>query len=211
MNIEKFVQLRKHLYHLTDESNLESILSNRILKSAETLTGLVNLPDRDQFLRKRRKGHKKIGNDRYSFSLRDQDPLFEKIVNKNLEQDMCFEDFVYLLNTKIFFWAKEQDLKTHYARYEKQNEYPVILRFDTQDLFDANTQSPKFCRLNSGAPRCSSYYPEGAPQRGRQTFLSADAYLGSPSSIREVTFESQCVLPEKFHLAVHPNKSFMSI
>src|SRR5690606_9682149 len=118
--------------------------------------------------------------------LRDQDPLFRNIVVKNLEGGWTFEDFVFSLNSRVFFWATEKDLKNHYLRYENQKEFPNILRFKTAEVIAANKHEPQFCRLNSGAPRCSSYYTKGAPPRGPKTFLGANDYPGTPSSIREV-------------------------
>jgi hypothetical protein len=211
MDIQKFVGLRENLFHLTDKNNLDSILSDYTLKSTQTLTGLVKIPDRQNFLRTRRVGHKRISDGSLAFLLRDQDPLFEKIVTKNLEKTMSFGDFVYLLNSKVFFWATEKDLRTHYARYEKQNERPVILRINTAALFAVNKHEPKFCKLNSGAPRCSSYHKEGAPPRGSNTFLDAASYPGTPSSVREVTFDRECKLPETLYLSSHPDKSFKRI
>jgi hypothetical protein len=213
MELTKFVALRKYLYHLTDENNLQSILSDYTLKSTSTLTELYNVTDRENFLRTRRVGHKKIVADNITISIRDQDPLFKNIVVKNLEDDWTFEDFVFLLNKKIFFWAKEADLRTHYTRYENQGEHPIILRLDTEQVLqlNGNIQEPKFCRLNSGAPRCSAYYEAGAPPRGMNTFLPASQYIGTPSSVREVTFEKYCLLPRKIFLSTHPNKSFKAI
>jgi len=205
MDINKFINLRPYLFHLTDPSNLDSILSDRILKSSKTLVDLIALNDKDNFLRTRRKGHKLIQNENLSFWLRDQDPLYEKIVMKNIDKDMSFGDFVLLLNSKVFFWATEKDLKTHYSRYERQNEKPIILKINTKELFEINKTEPKFCNLNSGAPRCSSYYKEGAPLRGTKTFLYAYEYDKLPSSVREVVFDSKCILPSKFYLATSPN------
>jgi hypothetical protein len=210
MDVNKFISLRPFLFHLTDPSNLNSILTDRILKSSKTLVELVNLNDAENFLRTRRKGHKKIEKDNLSFLLRDQDPLYEKIVIKNLDRGMNFSDFVLLLNSRVFFWSTEKDLKTHYSRYEKQNEDPIILRISTKELFAINNE-PQFCNLNSGAPRCSSYYTEGAPRRGENTFQYASDYNNTPSSVREVTFNNECKLPDNIFLSNHPTKYYEEI
>ena len=211
MNIEKFKILRPYLYHLTDKRNLKSILSDYTLKSTVTLTEIVKLPNIEDFLRTRRVGHKEITDGSKSFILRDQDPLNEKIATKNLEDGISFRDFVYLLNSKVFFWATEGDLRKHYKRYENQKESPIVFRVSTEELFAINEIQPKFCRLNSGAPRCSSYYQEGAPPRGNNTFLEANDYDGTPSSVREVTFDRMCKLPLTVMLSSHPDKAFENI
>lgn len=211
MDIKNFVKLRPYLYHLTDESNLNSIKSDFTLKSTVVLAGIIDMPNKDEFLHTRRVGHAKLSNERFAFFIRDQDPLSEKITKKNLVGGMTFREFVYLLNSRVFFWAKENDLKGHYKRYENQGERPVVFKIETGKLFAANQHEPKFCRLNSGAPRCSSYYQEGAPPRGRNTFLYAKDYEGTPSSIREVTFENTCKLPQELYISDHPDKPYIAV
>lgn len=208
MELQKFIELRRDLYHLTDESNLATILKNRQLSSTAVLARLFGVPNINQFLRTRRVGHFPISNGKLNAILRDQDPLFKNIVTKNLEAGWTFEDFVYSLNSRVFLWATEKDLKTHYKRYENQGEYPNILRFKTADLFRINKQEPEFCRLNSGAPRCSAYYAEGAPPRGPRTFLKASEYETTPSSVREVTFQKSCSLPSDIWISSHPDKPY---
>jgi len=208
MTIERFIGLRPYLYHLTDEENLESILRSGTLKSTATLVQEFHLEDADTFLRTRRVGHKKIIYRNKSVIIRDQDPLFIKILAKNLEGGWTIGDFIHSLNSRVFFWAKEKDMQGHYLRYENQKEFPKILRFSTEDLFKLNDNEPQFCRLNSGAPRCSCYYPEGAPPRGETTFQHADNYKYTPSTVREVTFLSTCTLPKEIFLSSHPTKSF---
>lgn len=211
MTIEKFIRLRPYLYHLTDEENLESILRSGTLKSTATLVQEFHLEDADNFLRTRRVGHKKITYRNKSVILRDQDPLFIKILAKNLEGGWTVGDFIYSLNSRVFFWATERDMQGHYLRYENQKEFPKILRFSTGELFALNNNEPQFCRLNSGAPRCSCYYSEGAPPRGQNTFQRAQDYTSTPSSVREVTFLNNCVLPKEIFVSKHPSKSFKKI
>jgi hypothetical protein len=211
MDIEKFITLRPYLYHLTDESNLDNIVTNRILRSTANLVKVVGLENKEKFLRTRRVGHTKISNGKLSFSIRDQDPLYENIIIKNLKDGMNFGDFVYLLNSRVFFWAKMKDLETHYGRYIKQKEYPIILRAKTADVFAANNNKPQFCKYNSGAPRCCSWYREKAAPRGKSTFQVAEHYENGPSTVREVTFTNQCLLPNNLDISFHVLKPFKPV
>jgi hypothetical protein len=211
MDLEKFVHLRPYLYHLTDEINIPLILESRILNSTANLVKLAKVPDMDSFLKTRRVGHYPITIGKVNAKLRDQDPLFQKIVEKNLEGGWTFGDFVFSLNSRVFFWATEKDLRTHYTRYENQKEYPRILRFETAELFNENKTQPQFCYLNSGAPRCSAYYEEGAPPRGPKTFVIAADYERTPSSVREVTITGTCKLPENIWMSTHPDKEFKKV
>jgi hypothetical protein len=208
MELEKFITLRPYLYHLTDEANIESILNSRVLKSAKRLCEEAAIENAEDILRTRRIGHLEISGKNINAKLRDQDPLFQKIVEKNLDGGWSFSDFVYSLNSRVFFWSTIKDLRIHYQRYENQNEYPVIIRAETREVIAINKFQPQFCRLNSGAPRCSSYYVEGAPPRGPKTFQEAPFYNGAPSSVREVTFLDHCKLPSKLSVAKYINADF---
>ncbi len=211
MNIEKFKTLRPYLYHLTDKANVQSILNGGKLLSTAALTKVFDVENPDEFLRSRRIGHKKIAKGDKFVMIRDQDPLSINILKKNLEGGFSVEDFIYSLNSRIFLWPTEKDLQIHYGRYENQKEYPMILRFKTEDVFSINKSEPQFCRLNSGAPRCSCYYAEGAPPRGKNTFKIAAEYNYLPSSVREVTFIDSCKLPEEICISSHPSKAYKSI
>lgn len=210
MNIEKFLSLRPFLYHLTDRRNLNSILSDKTLKSTEQLAKISNLEDADKFLKTRRAVHAQISNGDTIYYIRDQKPFSVTIVKKALEKNCTVEDFLFLLNTKVFFWAKLGDLQSHYNRYKKEGESPIIFRVKTQDLFALNKPA-KFCRLNSGGPRCSAYLGGKGAERGYNTFQEADNYNGSASSVKEVTFEDKCFLPAMIEMGYEPEGQFTKV
>jgi hypothetical protein len=210
MNIEKFVSLRPFLYHLTDKRNLDSILSDRTLRSTEHLARISNLEDADKFLKTRRAVHAQISNGNNTYYIRDQKPFSVTIVKKALEKDCTVEDFLFLLNTKVFFWAKLGDLQSHYNRYKKEGENPIIFRIMTQELFALNKPA-KFCRLNSGGPRCSAYLGGKGAERGYNTFQNARDFDASASSVKEVTFENECFLPDFLELGNEPDGPFKKV
>ena len=112
-----------------------------------------------------------------------------------------FEDFVELLNRRVFFWAGQEHgpagpAKTyggnHFETYS--SERPVILRINFMSLMSANEgQQPLFCQYNSGAPRCSRGHH--AP-RGPNTFLHPAMFPKSAAGVAEVTFADQVGLPD---------------
>lgn len=210
MDIQQFINLRPVLYHLTDERNLESILSDRVLKSTERLANKTRATNRATILRTRRPLHIEFKQGESSYHIRDQRPLSVAIVSKALEKGCTVEDFIYLLNNMIFFWAKPQDLQTHFNRYANEGEYPIILRVNTIELVDINT-SPLFCKVNSGGPRCSSYLGGNPVERGYNTFQFAQEFQYTPSAVREVTFKNQCHLPESLYLGKQPDGRFKKL
>jgi hypothetical protein len=208
MDIEKFVNYRPDLYHLTNPINLNSILSDFTLKSTTQLATLFRVPELEKYLRTRRTGHEQpiFSKDNLEFCPRDQDPLLD--TRLKLEEGMTPEEYRYLLNSKVFFWARETDLEKHYKRYKKLGQNPSILRVSTADLFNANSIPPMFCYFNSGM---TSHWTNGLPVRGRSSFTLADDYSRGPSSVTEVTFEGLCSLPDSLYLTTNINEAFKII
>jgi hypothetical protein len=101
-------------------------------------------------------------------------------------------------------------LNSHYAWYISQNENPIILRFNTHEVFERN-KNPRFTNLNSDAPRASSYLGGKGSPRGLNTFKSAKDYLASASTVNEVVFDNQCILPENIFLGTRPQGPFRKV
>ena len=69
-----------------------------------------------------------------------------------------------------------------------------MLRVGLRELLSCNpNHRPYFSRFNSGAPRTVN--GRKSP-RGPETFLAADRWLGSPSTVVEVTFVGTVSLPK---------------
>ena len=107
-------------------------------------------------------------------------------------------------------WGKMLSLQSHYARYIAQNEKPIILQFNTEKVFELNKQ-PRFTRLNSGAPRASSYLGGKGSPRGLKTFENSGDFSYGAGSVNEVVFDEECVLPDLIHLGYKPDGPFKKI
>src|SRR5262249_48751140 len=138
-------------------------------------------------IRKRRHEHCQIIIGKTEILIRDQAPLHRG--NMELQDGCTYEDFIESINGRIFFWPGTATGPIsygvrHFERY--RNEHPVILRVSLQSLLVENPAvTPKFCRYNSGSPRCSNGYKS---PRGPKTFVSAQEFDGTPSNVVEVTF-----------------------
>ena len=111
------------------------------------------------------------------------------------------KDYIYHLNSKVFFWPTIKRLKTHYNRYK--NENPTIIRCRTEDLLKIN-DTVEYCRLNSGATRPNPFLRR-ASLRGPNTFVTIDQFQYGIGEVAEVTFPDKCILPEKIWLSKNPN------
>lgn len=208
MEIEKFIQDRPYLYHLTSKGNAKKIINQKRLFSTNRLIDLSGNADYQKIKRERRIGHKEIIIGNESFFLRDQRPISELALSKCLTHKWKVADFLEHLNDRVFMWPTLDRLWRHYDRYAGEN--PVIFRFPSNEIIELNAQA-KFCRLNSGATRANSYLGGKAPDRGPNTFLKAEKYDLPVGSVAEVTFEGECDINCKIYTSSTPDGNFKLI
>ena len=184
LDTQRFVRLRPMLYHLTAASNAEQIRASQTLLPASVLYRQAGM---GSSVRNRRRSAEWIECDGCRVHIRDQAPLHRGSVW--LSDGWDFEDLVEHLNDNVFFWPGTANRPIahghrHFKRYSADDV--VVLAIDTQALFASNsTLPPRFCRYNSGSPRCSG--GRGSP-RGPRTFLAAEEFHQRPSDVVEVTF-----------------------
>lgn len=200
MDINLFIQKRPYLYHLTDSRNLPNILATGRLFSTRAILEESDHDNVEGYLRTRRPDHNEITINGFTYHVRDQRPISEVVLSRSLTHNWTSGDFIAHLNSRVFFWPTVSRLERHFKRYE--NEHPVIMRFNTAEMLEVNTA--EFCRLNSGATRCSSHWDGNAPERGPDTFQIADLYPGNPATVAEVTIPNICILPEDFWTSDNP-------
>jgi hypothetical protein len=191
MDIEKFINDRPFLYHLTCQENAENIIATRQLVSANELIRLSGIPEYEPLRRQRRPEHQQI-----------------MVDGKCLTDGWDVGDFLNHLNDRVFMWPTTKRLQAHFDRYEP--EKPVILRFSTRDVLSSN-RDVKFCRLNSGATRSSAKYHGAPPDRGSQTFLPADLFAWPIGAVAEVTFEKVCHVQSPFEYGQTPDGPFRKV
>gem|GEM_PF-1486923 len=204
MDLQKFILRHPFLYHLSDARNLSQIVKEGKLYSSVELAEKSSLDDEDKkkIILQRRPTHKLIPIEGVIYYIRDQRPVSEKNLLKCLTPGWTLANFYLLINSRVFFWPTVKRLESHFSRYRAEN--PVIIRVSTEEILKIN-QNAEFCRLNSGATRSSSYLDGAPPVRGDGTFLSADQYDRSVSSVAEVTFPGSCILSKAIFVGNTPN------
>lgn len=200
MDLQKFVRTRPHLYHLTARSNVKLIQRDRRL---ETASMLLRGAGQGASVRERRRSSMAISLNGRTVHIRDQAPLHAG--NLSLPVGWSFADFVAHLNDHVFFWPGTPDGpieygRRHFERYADDDNLVLVL--DTAAVIAANPDpGVRFCRYNSGSPRCSGGRPS---PRGPRTFVNATEYLGTPSTVVEVVFPRGISLPAGQLVAVSP-------
>lgn len=159
---------------------------------------------RNDLLRIRRPGPIQVHIGDAVVSLRDQGPLHKG--HARFPKGYSFEDLIESLNRRIFFWPGTAAGPIsygirHFGTYTK--EKPAILRVELEALLIANPAvMPRYCKYNSGSPRCSNGVKS---PRGPDTFLLAGECDGTPSSVVEVTFDTEILLPPNTEYGNHPS------
>ncbi len=192
LELSQFVKTRPYLYHLTARSNLKLIVASGRLRTAADLFAEAG---ENQLLRQRRRESRIVVCGGERVHVRDQAPLHAG--NLKLGAKWTFEDFVEHLNGHVFFWPGTETGpigygKRHFERYAEEDHVVLVLK--TDEMFSAQADSePRFCRFNSGSPRCTGGQPS---PRGPDTFVLARDFADTPSSVVEVTFRGSVSLPK---------------
>lgn len=201
MTIKQFTDRHPYVYHLTDQTNYNAILSGKRFLSTKDIVELSDIANPNEFLRGKRFNHETIKIGDTDYKIRDQRPISEVVLARSLTDNWTNGDFIHHLNSRVFFWPNLNRLSRHYERYK--NENPVIFRFNSADILNLHPDA-EFCRLNSGATRCNSYLGGNAPERGPNTFLTANNYPLTASTVAELTVPDFCNLPKNFWISDSP-------
>lgn len=184
LDLQRFCELRPRLYHLTARENAASIQNERAIRCAAYQLEAARVGG---LIRNRRREGLWVDVEGRPVHLRDQRPLHAG--NVLLAARWTFGDLVEQLNRHVFFWPGDRDAPIgygvrHFQRYAAEDARVLVL--DTRQVFEANRDpGPRFCRFNSGSPRCSKGV--GSP-RGPDTFLDAESWRYRPSDVVEVVF-----------------------
>lgn len=171
MNSSEISEHYPLLYHMAEAGSWDSIVRHGLL-STRGLIDLfeVNGDARSAILRRRRSASVPLHHDVHGNAVvRDQIPLSESRLAACLT-DMTLEEWLDVLNSRVFFWLNEDHLETLLgARAYRDDEHDVIT-VETAQLLDRHANRITLSPINSGA---TMYTP---PPRGRDTFLPIASY-----------------------------------
>ncbi|MGF1552351.1 MAG: hypothetical protein ACFBWO_07605 [Paracoccaceae bacterium] len=102
--------------------------------------------------------------------VRDQKPMSRAGLERCLPARLAPEDWLALLNAKVFFWLSEARLHRLTGAKAYRDDAHDVLEIDARSLVDAHRERIWLCPINSGATK-----PFGAP-RDETSFARIEDY-----------------------------------
>lgn len=159
------------LYHMAEAGSWDSIELHGLL-STGALLDLFEVDDakRATILRQRRPVSVPLAHDMHGAAVvRDQIPLREGPLRSCLT-DMSLEEWLELLNSRVFFWLDEPHLETLLGAGAYRERAHDVIHVDTAALVGRHVEEIRLSPINSGA---TLYNPR---PRGSGTFMTVAHY-----------------------------------
>lgn len=109
--------------------------------------------------------------------IRDNKPMFEKSLEKCLEDQLTPEDWYRTLNAKTFFWVDKARLDRLLGAKAYAKDVQTVLEVDTAKLLDRHRPNVRLASMNTGQ---TLYVPQ---PRGLGTFKTLANFPDGPGRI----------------------------
>jgi hypothetical protein len=172
-DIDRFIESHPQLYHMTHLNAWDPIRRHGLL-STKLLLDRLQLSEADkEVLYQLRKGNSQTRNhpDFGEATIRDQSVMPHVRLGKVLTPDTSLSDWLDLLNSRVFLWAKENSLLGLLKAKKYRDQVHTVLIFDTRKVFKKYRGRIEASDINSGAV----LFPN-APERGKGTFQPISAF-----------------------------------
>jgi hypothetical protein len=163
------------LFHMAEDGSWPSILRHGLL-STSALLSLYNYQGSDRFRIESEWREEKVLVRREGLAdavIRDQKPMPPCVLSSCLA-GITTRQWYHLINGKVFFWLKHEDLEMFLAAKEYRNHPHVVIVVDTGLLMKHCGDHVTLSGINTG-----STLSNPPPARGPNTFQTVSRY-GSP-------------------------------
>ena len=103
-------------------------------------------------------------------TLRDQKPLSERKLAGCLEDGLTVEEWLRLINSKVFFWVCRDRVEALLGARAYRNREHIVFKINTRTLVAAHYERITLAAMNTGATN-----PVASP-RGRKTMLPLNLF-----------------------------------
>lgn len=170
MQVEQLVANHPVLFHMAEDGTWPSIQRHGLL-STRALVDLYDTPpeEREAILHNIRRTSITLVNPIHgTVVVRDQGPL--KFLDRVLEEDTTVQEYLDLLNGRVFFWASRARLLRLLGAKRYRKNHQTVLHVDTGALVQAHPEM-RLAGLNTG-----SVHVPNMPARGKRTFQAIEDY-----------------------------------
>ncbi len=205
MTPEQLAARHPRLYHVTTPGAWNTI-SRLGLLSASALLDLFRLDAdrRAELTARRRPREVRIEHPLHGTAvLNDNLPLSERALASCLDDGLTPQDWLGLLNGRVFFWADPQGLDRLMGARMNRNRPREVLVFDTLGLARAHAENIEISPINSGStirrparrgratftPLLAKSYADWQRQRGRQDRILEVTVRGGVADIARYLVE----------------------
>jgi hypothetical protein len=170
VQVEQLIENHPVLFHMAEDGTWPQIEEHGLL-STLALVDLFEPPAdvRESILGSVRRKSIALKSDVHGPAVvRDQGPL--KFLDRVLEEGTTFDEYLDLLNGRVFFWATRQRLLRLLGATRYRKHHQTVLHIDTRQLLIAHPEA-ELAGLNTG-----SVHVPNMPSRGKSTFQPIGDY-----------------------------------
>jgi hypothetical protein len=151
ITIEELVQRYPVLYHMADQGSWPGIKKLGLL-SPITLCNRFRSPEnvRAQVLNQPRQRSMRVGSPEDGATVRDQKVLSGSKLANSLT-DCTVEQWLHMLNSRVFFWLNRDRLFTLMNGREYRNKEHVVLTIQTEPLVREHADKITLTAMNTGS------------------------------------------------------------
>jgi hypothetical protein len=150
---EDLAKIHPRLYHVTDPSALQGIMRHGLLPTS-VLLSLFEVPsvDRKAIERRRRPASVSLSHPIHgSAIITDNRPLSETALTTCLDDGLAPEDWLAILNNRIFFWSDEKSLARLLGARLNRVRDRLVLVLDTLSVARQHHQRMELSAINTGS------------------------------------------------------------
>ena len=153
MSPEDFAQRHPSLFHVTDPDAWPGILRHGLLPTRDLLSLFAVAPaDRAALERRRRPIGVRLHHPEHGTAvLNDNLPLSEAALLRCLDDRLSPEDWLLMLNARVFFWCSETDVARLVGARLNRNRPRLVLELDTLSLLRAAAGRVELAAINTGS------------------------------------------------------------
>ncbi|MEM1255068.1 MAG: hypothetical protein AAGI69_21750 [Cyanobacteria bacterium P01_H01_bin.21] len=209
MTIDELACLHPYLFHVTTPGAWASIRQHGLLSTQRLLELFDVERELQQQLQTTRRAtavplhHAEYGN----VVLNDNLPLSEKALSHCLDDGLTPEQWLAMLNERVFFWPDEAGLASMFNAKMNRNRTREVLVVETAKLPSAIATRMELCPINSGSTirKPARRGLHTFTPLGKHTYRDWQKLRGRRDRIREVVFRGSVDEIENYVIDVRQN------